>query len=203
MVILSVHGTSGPDAPMDRDATSTVRPGPELPRLLRVLVIEDDFGDYDAVARALRKIGAFEAMPTRAKTLEAARKLMSEHAYDVLLVDYNLGVECGSRLLDEIGGRGSRAVPILLTGEADPRVHDLALSAGAICCINKRDLSPTLLEMTMRSALYTHRLEWEVMILVKALSAGELDNARSILTLIHERMPWLTARPRPGTSAAL
>lgn len=187
---------------MQFDASPTSSCGLDFPKLVRILVIEDDFGDYDAVARALRKMRAFEAMATRAKTLESARKLMSEHAYDVLLIDYNLGVECGSRLLDEIGGRGSCAVPILLTGEADHRVHELALRAGAICCINKSDLSPTLLETTIRSAVYTHRLEAEVMVLVKALNAGEVENARSMLTLIRERMPWLSHKTRSGGTAA-
>ena len=180
---------------MQSSAPSTDLSPPRFPKLIRVLVIEDDFGDYDAVARALRKLQSFEAMATRAKTLESARKLMAEHAYDVLLIDYNLGVECGSRLLDEIGGRGGHAVPILLTGELDHRVHESALLAGAICCINKRDLSPTLLETTIRSAMYTHRLEAEVMVLVKALNAGQVENARSMLTLIRDRMPWLAAEP--------
>ncbi len=31
---------------------------------------------------------------------------MSEHDYDVLLVDFNLGPEFGTRLLDEIGAVG-------------------------------------------------------------------------------------------------
>lgn len=173
----------------------------EAPRLVRVLVVEDDFGDYDAVARALRKMVAFEAMTTRAKTLEAARKLMGERAYDVLLIDYNLGMECGSRLLAEIGGRSSKAVPILLTGTLDQGVHEAALKAGAICCISKGDLSPTLLETTIRSAMYTHRLEFEVMLLVKAVEAGEVENARSMLALIRDRMPWLKLQASPRLAA--
>lgn len=146
--------------------------GARRPRFVRVLVIEDDFGDYDAVARALRKMVHFEAKPTRAKTLEAARKLMSECIFDVLLIDYNLGAECGARFLKEIGGRAGSAVPILLTGLLDREVHENALSAGAIGCINKGDLSPTLLETTIRYALYTHSLEVEVAALLRSVAAS-------------------------------
>jgi DNA-binding NarL/FixJ family response regulator len=92
--------------------------------------------------------------------------------YDVYLIDYNLGAECGARFVQEVGGRSGRGVPILLTGLMDRQVHDNALHAGAISCINKSDLSPTLLETTIRYALYTHRVEAGVTRLVQALSAA-------------------------------
>jgi DNA-binding NtrC family response regulator len=144
----------------------------ELPSVLRVLVVDDDFGDYDDIARSLRKMSHFKAEFERAKTLEAARKLMAVNFYDVYLIDYNLGAECGARFVQEVGGRSGRGVPILLTGLMDRQVHDNALHAGAISCINKSDLSPTLLETTIRYALYTHRVEAGVTRLVQALSAA-------------------------------
>lgn len=147
------------------------------PRMIRVLVVEDDFGDYDATLRALRKMIRFRAVTTRAKTLEAARQLMGEHRYDVLLVDYNLGVDCGARLLHEIGGRLAGSAPILLTGLVDAAVQEKALKAGAICCINKIDLSPSLLEATIQSALFTHQLENEAAALLKAL-AGPVQSGQ-------------------------
>lgn len=177
----------------------------EFPRQLKVLIVEDDFGDYDAVARALRKIEQFEVSAVRAKTLEAARLLISEHTFDVMLIDYNLGTESGARLLKEIGGRGSRSVAILLTGLIDRGVHEIALQAGAIGCINKSDLSPTLLETTIRSALYTHRLEAEVSSLLWALASesvgtqGHPISAATLATL--QRAPWLvnTLRSKAAT----
>ena len=143
---------------------------PPSVRMIRVLVVEDDFGDYDATLRALAKMVRFRAATTRAKSIEAARHLMSEHRYDVLLVDYNLGVDCGARLLHEIGGRLAGSAPILLTGLIDATIQEEALKAGAICCINKIDLSPSLLEATIQSALFTHKLENEAAALLKALA---------------------------------
>ncbi len=140
------------------------------PRMIRVLVVEDDFGDYDATLRALGKMLRFRAVTTRAKSLEAARHLMVEHRYDVLLVDYNLGVDCGARLLREIGGRLAGSAPILLTGLVDATIQEKALEAGAICCINKGDLSPSLLEATIQSALFTHKLENEAAALLRAFA---------------------------------
>lgn len=144
-----------------------------FPRQVNILVVEDDFGDYDAVARALRKMEHFEARATRAKTLEAARRLIADNTYDIFLIDYNLGEDSGARLLQEIGGRSGSGVPILLTGLIDRNVHEIALRAGAIGCINKSDLSPTLLETTIRYAIYTHRLEAQVAGLLSRLTMGQ------------------------------
>jgi response regulator of citrate/malate metabolism len=156
----------------------------EMPSLLRVLVVDDDFGDYDAVARCLRKMDHFQAQFTRAKTLEAARRLIADNVYDVYLIDYNLGAECGVRFLQEVGGRSGRTVAILLTGLLDRHVHDNALRAGAISCINKSDLSPRLLETTIRYALYTHRIEASVSKVLTALAAQASAAAKPLLPTV-------------------
>lgn len=139
-------------------------------RRLSVLVVEDDFGDYDAAARALRKMVQYDATSIRAKTLEAARRAMVDQRFDVFLVDMNLGAESGSRFLSEAGGRSSSALPIALTGLLTEAAHDLALRSGAIACIAKKDLSPTLLETTIRSAFHTQRVEAEYRRLVSEMS---------------------------------
>jgi DNA-binding NarL/FixJ family response regulator len=172
----------------------------EFPKVVNVLIVEDDFGDYDAVARALRKMDHFEARATRAKTLEAARRLVADNAYDVFLIDYNLGSESGARLLQELGGRASRGVPILLTGLIDRDVQEIALRAGAIGCINKRDLSPTLLETTIRYALYTHRLEAEISTLLRAAASSDTGNGLVRgLRAMAQQMPWLAPAPALGS----
>jgi DNA-binding NarL/FixJ family response regulator len=149
--------------------------GLDLPRILDVLVIEDDFGDYDAAARAMRKMRHFEARSSRAKTIEAARLLMAQKDFDIFLIDYHLGADSGARILAEIAERRGRGVPILLTGDLEREVHEIALHAGAICSINKADLSPTVLESTFRSAMYTHRLEQKLSLLLAERGAQPSD----------------------------
>ena len=167
----------------------------ELPRLVRVLVVEDDFGDYDLVARALAKMRHFQAAATRANTLESARRLMAKHVYDVVLINYQLGLDCGVRLLQEIGGRGAAAVPILMTSLPDHEVQEIALRAGAIGCIHKCDISPTLLETTIRYALYTHRIEGQISGMLHALASrgGNVMPAETLLSIARQ-MPWLARR---------
>lgn len=161
---------------------------------LEILVIEDDFGDYDAAARALKKMYDYEARCTRAKTLEAARLLISQNSYDVYLIDYHLGTESGARFLKEIGGRSSLAVPILVTGRIEGEVQDNALTAGALSCINKSDLSPSVLESTIRSALYTHQIESEIVELLSQLATSGRDfpSARLLREKFADRMAMPT-----------
>jgi DNA-binding NarL/FixJ family response regulator len=183
-------------AALTEDGTQDRRTFIEFPRHLNVLVVEDDFADYDAVARALRKMEGFEVKVTRAKTVEAARRAVVETRFDVCLIDYNLGAESGLRFLQDLGGRGGSVVAILLTGLLDRQVHETSLRAGVIACLSKDDLSPTLLETSLRSAFYTHRLEAELADLVRqAFASGSLEgperNVAAGLKALASRMPWL------------
>lgn len=130
-------------------------------KLLQVIVVEDNFADFDDIARCLRKMICFEADVTRAKSIEEARMAFLEKQFDIAFIDFCLGHESGARLLQEIGGRSSKIVPILITGLPDERVQEIALNAGAIGCINKNDISVSLLETTIRYCLHNHRREHE------------------------------------------
>lgn len=167
---------------------------------LNILVLEDDFGDYDAAARALKKMYDYEARCTRAKTLESARLLIAQNTYDVYLIDYHLGTESGARFLQEIGGRSSHAVPILVTGRIEGEVQDSALVAGALSCINKSDLSPTVLESTIRSALYTHQIETEIVDLLSQLAVAGYDSPST--RILRERFAERVAAAPPAAVAA-
>lgn len=130
-----------------------------FPEKLSVIVIDDSYHDFDEVRRALRKIECFSISVTRAKSLEEARKEYLTNRFDVAFIDHDLGLESGLRFLKEIGGRAAHTVPILITGLRDHSIFDSALEAGAIGLVNKADVSPTLLETTIRYAIYTQHVE--------------------------------------------
>jgi DNA-binding NtrC family response regulator len=142
-----------------------------LGRELRSLALEDSFADFDQLRRALLKTNAYRFQLTRARTLEEARLAHAREGFDIAFIDYNLGVESGVRFLQELGGRDSETIPILITGLPDPRVYDIALKAGALGLINKTDLTPTLLETTIRSALHARAVEQKFRQIIAAFAA--------------------------------
>ena len=130
----------------------------QLPAL-KVLVIEDDFGDYDAVSRALKRIESYVITTARARTIREARYLAATETFDVAFVGFNLGLDTGLHFVRENGGRIGGMVTIMLSGSTSAEIQSAALEAGAIACLNKADISSTLLETTIRSGRHTHMLE--------------------------------------------
>jgi ActR/RegA family two-component response regulator len=167
---------------------------------LTILIIEDDFGDFDATFRALRKMDAYEPEIIRARSIIEARQAAAKRKIDIAFVDYHLGPDSGLVFLKENGGRIGGALTILLTGAVDSSVQSIALDAGAIACLNKRDMSTSLLENTIRSALHTHKLERQLQSLIAGLgmrpaegrSHDDLDG--TLLLEIVQRAESLVAR---------
>jgi DNA-binding NarL/FixJ family response regulator len=181
-------------------------PRQQRPRLT-VLVIEDDFGDFDAVFRALKRSMVFEFVTSRARTMREARHLTASQHFDVALVDFNLGLETGLHFFRENGGRLGGILTILLSGSPSPDVQRAALEAGAIACINKADVSATLLESTIRSAQHTRMLEQQLYHVLTELERARHQppaaSAFAPLRILVERLEDRAARmpAAPGGSA--
>jgi hypothetical protein len=141
-----------------------------LPNTIRVLVIENGFGGSDDITQSLRKMSQFKADITRTNTLDAAGLMTARMAFDVYLIDATVGADCCARLVQDIEEHAETGVPILLKAQTDRPLRDNALCGGAINCINRTDLSPTLLETTIRYALCTHRVAVGVSRLARTLS---------------------------------
>lgn len=176
--------------------------GQQRPRLT-VLVIEDDFGDFDAVFRALRRSMVFEFVTSRARTMREARHLVATQHFDVALVDFNLGLDTGLHFFRENGGRLGGILTILLSGSPSPDVQRAALEAGAIACINKADVSATLLESTIRSAQHTRALEQQLHHVLTELerarhqspAVGAFAPLRALVERLEDRTACIPAAP--------
>jgi PleD family two-component response regulator len=126
---------------------------------LRILVVDDDIVDFEALQRALKRMETYRVEAVWAKNPEKARYYLETREFDVVFVDYHLGLNTGSRLLQEMGGREARHVAILITGLASRHVQQMALMAGAVHCMSKDEIDARTLETAIRYALFTHALE--------------------------------------------
>jgi signal transduction histidine kinase len=123
---------------------------------LDVLLVDDDEEDYlltkDLLSRLEGAKHELHWVSDSGSALDASRA----GKYDVCLVDYRLGPDNGIDLVREIVAGGHGMPVIVLTGQGD---HDLdveAAQAGAADYLVKGEVSPALLERTIRYAVRSH-----------------------------------------------
>lgn len=105
----------------------------------RVLIVDDHAATVAAIEALLeREYPRIEVVGT-ASDGGAALRVIREIVPDVVVLDLNLGNECGLDLMPVIGRHPGIAV-IILTASDDPRARARALAAGAAAFISK--LSP-------------------------------------------------------------
>jgi len=120
---------------------------------INVLLIEDSENDYLLTRRLLSKAEGLVFVLTWVSEYEAALEALRHTAAQVVLLDYRLGNHDGLELLHAAKAEGCRAPIILLTGQGSYRVDVEAMKAGAADFLVKDQLSPALLERTIRYAL--------------------------------------------------
>ncbi|WP_306818903.1 hybrid sensor histidine kinase/response regulator [Archangium lipolyticum] len=123
-------------------------------RPIRVLLVEDDEDDYLLTREALRPLGPRRRMVLEwARTCEQALEEMASGRHDVCLLDHRLGALTGLELLEQARRRGWRGPVILLTSLGDDALDHQAMEAGAADFLEKSQLTPTLLDRSIRYAL--------------------------------------------------
>jgi diguanylate cyclase (GGDEF)-like protein/PAS domain S-box-containing protein len=120
---------------------------------VHVLLIEDDENDYVLTRRLLAKAEGRVFDVTWVSDYENALEALQNSPAQVVLVDYRLGHHDGLELLHAAKALGCRAPMILLTGQGSYHVDMEAMRAGAADFLVKDQLTPALLERTIRYAL--------------------------------------------------
>ncbi|MBC3786394.1 hybrid sensor histidine kinase/response regulator [Spirosoma utsteinense] len=121
--------------------------------VIRVLLVEDDEDDY-MLTRAL--VSARENANIKLDWVDSydrALSMIGTNAHDVYLVDYRLGHQTGTNLIQEAFLMGCRAPMILLTGQDDLTVDQSALELGAADYLVKGRIDAQLLGRSIRYAL--------------------------------------------------
>ncbi|HEX6037893.1 response regulator transcription factor [Longimicrobium sp.] len=140
---------------------ATVRPGgrapagPETDGLnARVLVVDDDQVDRLAVRRLLARLPGEMEVREAGGVLEAIN-LLSDHAFDCVVLDYNLPDGDGLTFLRGLRSAGLEVPVVMLTGQENATVARDLMLAGAAAYLAKRRLSAELLQAALRDALAT------------------------------------------------
>jgi len=85
--------------------------------------------------------------------LRTALKAMDEKTFDICLVDYHLGIDKGLDLIELATAKGVKTPFILMSGQNDRLVEREALKLGARQCVDKNDITTSVLLNAIRDAL--------------------------------------------------
>ncbi|MBA4056070.1 MAG: hybrid sensor histidine kinase/response regulator, partial [Marivirga sp.] len=121
--------------------------------LVRVLLIEDDEDDVVLAREYLLESQYYKFEVTWESDPSRAKEKLISNQYDIFLIDYRLGSENGLDLIKFAQNKGVLVPCILLTGQGDSKVDLDASRYGAADYLVKTDLSPSLLERSIRYAL--------------------------------------------------
>ncbi|MDC0712283.1 response regulator [Stigmatella sp. ncwal1] len=121
---------------------------------MSVLLVEDDEDDFLLVRDALRAMGSGRVTLDWVREADPALSALAAGRHDVCLLDYQLGAHTGLELLEQARCQGWHTPIILLTGmTAGGEVDHQAQQAGAADFLAKSELTPVLLERSIRYAI--------------------------------------------------
>ena len=124
---------------------------------VRVLLVDDDKDVYTLIRRYLKKAssGPFEVQ--WAASFEEALGAIDGTEHDVCLLDYRLGERTGVELLTKVRASGRELPVIVLTGLGSFELDMEFMGMGAFDYLEKAELTPALLERSIRYTIENHR----------------------------------------------
>jgi signal transduction histidine kinase len=123
---------------------------------VQVLLVDDDEEDYTLVNRFLKKTSTGPFDVQWVPGFEEALAAIETGSHDVCLLDYRLGERTGLDLLKEVQAMGVDLPVILLTGRGSVELDIEAMELGAFDYLDKGDITPALLERSIRYTIENH-----------------------------------------------
>jgi two-component system cell cycle sensor histidine kinase/response regulator CckA len=125
----------------------------DLPLAVQVLLVEDDEEDYLLTKDLLGRLDGTRHVLHWVSDSRSALRVVEGSVFDVCLVDYRLGSDDGIELVRHLVANSRDMPVIILTGHSDRDVDVEATRAGAADYLVKGEVSPALLERTIRYAM--------------------------------------------------
>ena len=145
---------------MQLEHGAVLRPASEVddtaPRY-RVLVIDDSESDRVVLRRQLSKVENLEIEVVEAEDIDGGMRALMSGEVDVCLVDYRLGPDTANDFAESARRADHRVPVIMVSGYTREELREDLPSSSLTHFINKEEISPLLLELTLRNAVETAR----------------------------------------------
>jgi len=121
----------------------------------RVLVIDDSESDRVMMKRQLSKVENIAIEIVEAIDIESGMAALESERIDICLVDYRLGPDTANDFAER-ARRDDHVVPVIMvSGYTREELREELPSSSLTHFINKEEVSPLLLELTLRNAVET------------------------------------------------
>lgn len=167
---------------------------------VKVLVVEDNTGDYDLLLEALEDVPGCNIELQHVETIKAATMALHNCSFDLVTLDLSLPDAQGLEAFEAIHHVCPHTPVIVLTGNDDESMAVKAVGMGAQDYLIKGRIEGELLSRSIRYAIERQRMmdELRSMSLIDELTG--LYNRRGFLTLVSQQ---LVAAQRTGTNMLL
>jgi signal transduction histidine kinase len=174
-----------------------------------ILHIENDEEDHFIMRKTLTSIPGRKVVFVWARDLQEGLQALISRSFDAALIDYDLGLRTGFDFIREAMMLGFDTPMILVTGHGSYEMDLEAMQTGAADYLNKNEITPALLERTIRYSIERKHLLDEIKtrsqqlwqatkrVTLGELSASmahELNNPLAIISLKVESLSHRTDR---------
>lgn len=130
----------------------------ERNEVIKVLLVDDEYESFIIIQELLARSTHSRFNLKWVVTYEEGVDAIRHNEHDVYLVDWFLDNYTGLDLLLTVQEEGMQAAIILLTSKGNDALDAQAMNAGASFYLDKQQITPVLLERTIRYALeHTHK----------------------------------------------
>ena len=120
---------------------------------IRILLVDDDEDDFVLTRDILDEIEMFQYELTWEPSSRHAISQINESAFDICLIDFRLGENDGISIISDAVKNEIEFPFILLTGKGDTEIDIRAMKEGAADYLVKSEITPQLMERSIRYAL--------------------------------------------------
>ncbi|MDQ8202994.1 response regulator [Pelagicoccus sp. SDUM812003] len=126
---------------------------------IAVLVVDDSVHDFRSLTVMINSQADKDYAFTWARNSEEAESKLEESNFDLVAMDYNLGLELGTEAIERLAKRYPEPAYILVTGNQDPDVYKEGIRVGAVNFVQKNAQCGQVFDRTAQFSIERQRSE--------------------------------------------